>query len=70
MDHLLNDHIKKAYEQQLEYAVRAWELMPPIPQRVYTRKEKVEIQLRHKKMELGRVLSKVANKLGYYDDCC
>jgi len=70
VDHLLNDYIKKAYEQQLEYAVRAWELMPPIPQRTYTPKEKIEIQLSHKKIQLGRILSKVANKLGYYDDCC
>ena len=68
MDHLLNDHIKKAYEQQLEYAIRAWELTPPIPQRTYTRKEKFNRQIKHKKIQLGRVLSKLANRLGYYDD--
>lgn len=70
MDHLMNDYIKQAYEKQLEYAIRSWELMPPLPQRIYTREEKIAMQVRHGKIRLGRVLSRIANKLGYYDDCC
>lgn len=68
-DNLLPDYIKKAYEKELKFAIKAWELMPPIPQRPLTRKDKINIQIRRKKMRLGRALYRVANKLGYYDDC-
>lgn len=69
-DNLLPDYIKKAYEKELEFAIKAWELMPPIPQRSLTRKDKIKIQIKRKKMRLGSALYKIANKLGYYDDNC
>ena len=61
-------YLKEAYERQLEYAVRAWELMPPYVPPVLTRKQEIEREISYRKRLLGKLLYKISNRLGYYDE--
>lgn len=64
----MHDYIARAYEKQCEIAQRAVELMPPYIPPVLTRKQKIEREIRYRKRLLGKLLYKISNGLGYYDD--
>jgi hypothetical protein len=64
----MHDYIARAYEKACEDAGRVAELMPPYVPPVLTRKQKVERKIAYRKRLLGKVLYKISNRLGYYDD--
>lgn len=64
----MHDYIARAYEKQCEMAMRAVELMPPYVPPVLTPKQKIEREIRYRKRLLGKLLYKISNRLGYYDD--
>lgn len=64
----MHDYIARAYEKACEDAGRVAELMPPYVPPVLTRKQKVEREISYRKRLLGKVLYKISNRLGYYDD--
>jgi hypothetical protein len=64
----MHDYIARAYEKQCEMAMRAVEFMPPYVPPVLTPKQKIEREIRYRKRLLGKLLYKISNRLGYYDD--
>lgn len=63
-----NDFIARAYEKACADAMRMVELMPPIVVAPPTRKQKIEREINWRKRQLGKLIYKLSNKLGYYDD--
>lgn len=63
-----NDFIARAYEKACADAMRMVELMPPVVIPPLTPKQKVEREISWRKRQLGALLYKISNKLGYYDD--
>ena len=63
-----NDFIARAYEKACADAMRAVELMPPMVMKPLTRKQIIKYEIRYRKRMLGKLIYKLSNKLGYYDD--
>ncbi len=63
-----HDFVARAYEKACADAMRAAELMPPIVIPPLTTKQKIEREINWRKHQLGALLYKISNKLGYYDD--
>lgn len=66
----MHDYIARAYEKQCEMAMKAVEYMPPYVPPVLTREQKIKRELNYRKRMLGKLIYKLSNKLGYYDDDC
>ena len=64
----MHDYIARAYEQECARAMRAVEYMPPYVPPVLTPQQKIKREIRYRKRMLGKLIYKVSNKLGYYDD--
>ena len=62
------DLIQAAYNQYVEYAMKAIELMPYTEPKPLTRKQKLQQKISYRKWELGKKFLKIANKLGAYND--
>lgn len=63
-----NDFIARAYEQACADAMRAVEIMPRMEMVPLTRKQIIKHTIRYRKRQLGKLIYKISNKLGYYDD--
>ena len=64
----MHDYIARAYEKACADAMRAVELMPAYTPPVLTRKQKIKREILWRKRQLGALLYKISNRLGYYDD--
>ena len=64
----MHDYIARAYEKACADAMVATQLMPPYVPPVLTRKQKIEREIRYRKRLLGKLLYKISNGLGYYDE--